>query len=976
MKYDVFISYKRQSLNIVKAIVHILDNEGINCWYDSGLDENAGRDYSDIIAENITNSRMVIVILSNAAVESEWVKAEVMSALDQKKLVIPFVVAELQVKNGLTMRLSGKHWIDAYPNPDRKFALLLKNVKLALNELSGQENEFQQEIQRFDIEEDYTTDFDYDEGEALYQAKEYNEAALAFLASAERGNQKAKDALCQLFYDQENDIMSFDEEIWSEIEQQARIGHCYANFLMHCKLYKDASNNLVAFEYLKKSISKNSIPLAFLRMGIQYNWGMGVKQSHTLGMHYYNKALNIGCKEAYSYIAQEYRWGNDKIKKDVNKAIDLFTKGIEEGDKRSYKFLAQLYLFDLKQKEKAIEIAQKAIDINYSKGYSLMGDIALGDGDVFEQDSDEAIKWYKKALLHDEKEAYGMLAWLYNNEGETEEALRMAKRGRMVRDSSSFGFLGWYYENNEELDNAWQCYKEQYDLFGIGADSLAKLVIEKGFFPKGVETDDEKRQFLDQLEQLVEVQARNGNEECLNALLKFYSYKEKGTYDIDYSIGQRIPKAFEIIRLGAEIGISEMMYYLGKGMMDDQQAKNYNPLKGLEWISKATEQGYASAIEELLSIYYEGIWEDKDEYRKTVITAIRNRSFDNKKLMDYLSKVTFTEDAEYETAKHFIENIMQNDNDTEIKVRAASFFLKTLNPQSDDAILDDIRKMTESFFDKEDYGFIRQIGLPLLICYPEYDRSLGLKDYFNGIDSNNAKLFYALFDDSCMKFEIDIKQQDEVLALLFKQVQNDVALEEFTKIGLTENLGASKDFLSAQDNFSISYKALCDKYHVDSCQFRSISYKDSIPYVMSSRAIDVWKDMLNCIHTLSTDIPIISEILNNKKTSEEILNMAEKENDQNLQLLLIEIVELAIEIDSVLINNCNIYQQFQNQKYDVVAEQINKFVDIVNSSGIEHTLKSYTKEDIHQLYEQSSSKNQSNESDDFEKLLQDFINQK
>ena len=55
-KYDVFISYKRQSLNVVKAIVHVLESEGINCWYDSGLDENAGKDYADIIHENITSS--------------------------------------------------------------------------------------------------------------------------------------------------------------------------------------------------------------------------------------------------------------------------------------------------------------------------------------------------------------------------------------------------------------------------------------------------------------------------------------------------------------------------------------------------------------------------------------------------------------------------------------------------------------------------------------------------------------------------------------------------------------------------------------------------------------------------------------------------------------------------------------------------------------------------------------------------------
>ena len=442
MKHDVFISYKRQSLNIVKAIAHLLESNDISCWYDTGLDEYAGKDYSDIIAVKITDSRMLIAVLSNEAAESEWVKAEVKCAHDQQKLIIPFVISELTVMNGLTqLLLNGKQRIDAYPNPDRKFPLLVKNVKLALNSLPEKNDGSSQPIQRFTIEEDdFSSDFDYDEGMALYEAKEYNEAALAFMASAERGNQKAKDILCQMFYDCENDILSFDEEVWSSIEPQAKQGHCYANFLMHCKLYKDASNNLVAFEYLKKAISKNSVPLAFLRMGIQYNWGLGVKQSHTLGMHYYSKALQMGCKEAHSYIAQEYRLGNDKIKQDVNKAIELLKKGIQAGDKRSYSALTLLYLYDLKDKESAIQVAQNAIKIGYSKGYSLMGDIAQGDGQIFAQDLHEAKKWYNKALLHDEKDAYGSLAWLSYQLGETNEALRLAKRGRMVRASAT---LSW-----------------------------------------------------------------------------------------------------------------------------------------------------------------------------------------------------------------------------------------------------------------------------------------------------------------------------------------------------------------------------------------------------------------------------------------------------------------------------------------------------------------------------------------------------
>ena len=69
----------------------------------------------------------------------------------------------------------------------------------------------------------------------------------------------------------------------------------------------------------------------------------------------------------------------------------------------------------------------------------------------------------------------------------------------MMRDSSSVGFLGHYYEMKGELENAWQCYKEQYDLFGVGADGLAKIVIENNYLPKDIITEEEKQHFYDNL---------------------------------------------------------------------------------------------------------------------------------------------------------------------------------------------------------------------------------------------------------------------------------------------------------------------------------------------------------------------------------------------------------------------------------------------------------------------------------------------
>lgn len=121
--HDVFISYKSQYVDIVKAISHVLEEENIRCWYaPRDLDSrSAGVDYDDAIFRAISACRVVVVVLTDEALESEWVKTEIAQAQNKRKLIIPYVVGKITCENGLLMRLQQKHWIDAYPNPERKF---------------------------------------------------------------------------------------------------------------------------------------------------------------------------------------------------------------------------------------------------------------------------------------------------------------------------------------------------------------------------------------------------------------------------------------------------------------------------------------------------------------------------------------------------------------------------------------------------------------------------------------------------------------------------------------------------------------------------------------------------------------------------------------------------------------------------------------------------------------------------------------
>jgi hypothetical protein len=82
---DIFISYKREDQTEAKALAESLEQIGWTVWWDPQL--RAGERFDEVIERELTNARLVIVLWSRRALQSQYVKDEATYALGLNKLI-------------------------------------------------------------------------------------------------------------------------------------------------------------------------------------------------------------------------------------------------------------------------------------------------------------------------------------------------------------------------------------------------------------------------------------------------------------------------------------------------------------------------------------------------------------------------------------------------------------------------------------------------------------------------------------------------------------------------------------------------------------------------------------------------------------------------------------------------------------------------------------------------------------------------
>lgn len=131
MNHDVFISYSSLDKEAAQAICHVLEQNEIRCWM-APRNIPPGSDHGDEIDDAIKSSKVVVVIFSETAAASQWVKGELNIAFEEQKTIIPVRIDQTPLKGQNRVMLNKTHWIDAYPDYKTKFNDVLTAVALSI----------------------------------------------------------------------------------------------------------------------------------------------------------------------------------------------------------------------------------------------------------------------------------------------------------------------------------------------------------------------------------------------------------------------------------------------------------------------------------------------------------------------------------------------------------------------------------------------------------------------------------------------------------------------------------------------------------------------------------------------------------------------------------------------------------------------------------------------------------------------------
>ncbi len=133
MAHDVFISHSGKDKTVADAVCATLERGGTRCWI-APRDIVPGTQWGEAIIDAISNCKVMVLVFSSNANESQQIVREVERAVNKGIPVIPFRVEDVDPNKSLEYYISAPHWLDALTPPlEKHIEQLNSTIKILLS---------------------------------------------------------------------------------------------------------------------------------------------------------------------------------------------------------------------------------------------------------------------------------------------------------------------------------------------------------------------------------------------------------------------------------------------------------------------------------------------------------------------------------------------------------------------------------------------------------------------------------------------------------------------------------------------------------------------------------------------------------------------------------------------------------------------------------------------------------------------------
>ncbi len=129
----IFITYSSKDQKVARTICTALENRGLACWI-SSRNVKPGQNYQEQIVRAIRSSRVMVLVFTANANNSNEIKKELALASQNNLVVIPVRIEDVAPNEAFAYEFATRQWIDLFEDWEKSMAELVELIAAILND--------------------------------------------------------------------------------------------------------------------------------------------------------------------------------------------------------------------------------------------------------------------------------------------------------------------------------------------------------------------------------------------------------------------------------------------------------------------------------------------------------------------------------------------------------------------------------------------------------------------------------------------------------------------------------------------------------------------------------------------------------------------------------------------------------------------------------------------------------------------------